>query len=145
MKKLLSCAICMLLMMMLTLVSSEIVNANDPPGGNPALTWYSIDGNTTVYDVTCVPTSHCLEEICYRWDTVFDNIEYKSFEQWDLSDFGYCRVGNQMPKNSACIEHKTVRCAYVWVLTGEVCDGEPIIKTIYVKDACYSFGAEPVE
>jgi hypothetical protein len=146
MKKLLSCAICMLLMVSLTFVTDTFVNAEDPPGGNPALTWngdiYFVD---VIDQADCVRTTPCLEQKCYRWDVTYLGWDYKSFSAAGFYDFGYCNSDNNTI--FSCYKHTTVDCAYVTLFFDEDCtETDPsFYRILYVFDACPLNILEPIE
>jgi hypothetical protein len=146
MKKLLSCAICMLLMVSLTFVTDTFVNAEDPPGGNPALTWNGIFPIPEEKNgVKCVYTTPCLEQKCYRWDVTYNEDDYKSFMLLVDYAFGYCNSSDPPNPNDGCAVFETVLCAEVTLHIDKNCFIGNTIRELYVIDACTFPYAEPIE
>jgi hypothetical protein len=132
-------------------VAFRPVTANDPPGGNPALSWDEDATQTPQGKGTACggsgSSNGCVENKCYTYDHYFGNNRYDSFERTDTFPYGFCTTGDP---NQECTKIGALKCVTVILYQTTNCtvgSGTTLTKPVYVKGACNPQGVPnpPVE
>lgn len=129
------------------LVAAKVA-ADDPPGGNPGLSWDPVSGSEGAENQSCsIETGNgCIDPQpkCYEQTFVWNAVTYNSFNQYQTYLYGFCKS----PKGgttATCTQYNTVKCCTTWVWYTTDCSlatgqSMKVTRDLYVKAACTAGG-----
>lgn len=136
MRKPLTC-VALFVLALAVLITAKRVTADDPPGGNPALSWDKVDGYTDETSKSCGSSSDCFDKNCYD-QIIFDGgITDESFSPGQSYPFGFCKTAPD--EKVICHKLNSLRCAQVNLWVKAKCGSggvPPFVKNVYVLNAC---------